>query len=67
MNQKLCPASQNMTFPHISYTYLAEDKAKLCKQTKCLENLAHPTDFLHVRNPSFCLVSHMPEVMVSVI
>ena len=22
-----CPAYQNMTFPHISYTYLAEDRA----------------------------------------
>ena len=21
-----CPAYQNMTFPHISYTYLAEDR-----------------------------------------
>ena len=23
----MCPAYQNMTFPHISYTYLAEDRA----------------------------------------
>ena len=23
-----CPVYQNMTFPHISYTYLAEDRAK---------------------------------------
>ena len=23
-----CPVFQNMTFPHISYTYLAEDRAK---------------------------------------
>ena len=22
-----CPVFQNMTFPHISYTYLAEDRA----------------------------------------
>jgi hypothetical protein len=23
-----CPVFQNMTFPHISYTYLAEDRAE---------------------------------------
>ena len=23
-----CPVYQNMTFPHTSYTYLAEDRAK---------------------------------------
>ena len=27
-----CPVYQNMTFPHISYTYLTEDRANLCKQ-----------------------------------
>ena len=50
-----CPAYQNMTFPRISYTYLAGkgEGGILCKQMKCTENL--PTDFLHVRNPNFRL------------
>ena len=28
-----CPAYQNMTFPHISYTYLTEDRAEFHANT----------------------------------
>ena len=41
LNFPTCPVYQNMTFPHISNTYLAEDRAiLLCKQMKCVENVA---------------------------
>ena len=44
-----------MTFPHISYTYLAENRAKFYAN-KCMKCIENPTDFLHVRNPNVCLV-----------
>ena len=44
-----CPVYHNMTFPHISYTYLAEDRAKFMQTNEMYRIiLPYPTDFLHV-------------------
>ena len=48
---------QNVTFPHISYTYLAEDRATFhANEGKVEKILPYPTDFLHVGNSNFYLV-----------
>ena len=44
----ICFVFQNVTFPHISYTYLAEDRATFhANEGKVYKILPYPTDFLH--------------------
>ena len=48
---------QNVTFPHISYTYLAEDRATFhANEGKVEKILPYPTDFLQVGNSNFYVV-----------
>ena len=57
MRFPICFVFQNVTFPHISYTYLAEDRATFhANEGKVEKILPYPTDFLHVENSNFYLV-----------
>ena len=57
MRFPICFVFQNVTFPHISHTYLAEDRATFrVNEGKVEKILPYPTDFLHVGNSNFYLV-----------
>ena len=50
-----CPAYQNMTFPHISYTYLAEDRAEFYAKNE-MHRKSCPIlqiSYMIVQNPNF--------------
>ena len=55
-----CPVYQNMKFPHISYTYLAEDRAEFHEnEQNVLKTLPYPTNFQNAQNSNICLVYSM--------
>ena len=59
-----CPAYQNMSLSHTSYTHLAGDRAESYVNERNVQKiLPYPTNFLYVQN-SNCYSMHLTRAIV---